>query len=89
MPKRQEIGKRHSDLTQTQSSLGCYGVDIPNGNDLRTSSEGLWNLLSEDYKWKSQPALMVWNANNKIVELEETKHKPAEIKALNKKGIHI
>lgn len=89
MPKRQEVGKRHSDLTQTQSSLGCYGVDILNGNDIRTSSEGLWNLLSEDYKWKSQPALMVWNANNKIVELEETKHTPAEIKTLNKKGIHI
>lgn len=89
MSKRQEPGRRHSELIQTQSSLGVYGVDIPKGQDLPTQSEGLWNMLCEDYGKKSDPALMVWNANNKIVELEETKHKASEVKSLNKRGIHI
>ena len=89
MSKKLDAGVRHSDLTQTTSSLTVFGVDIKNCPDIREANEGVWNMLSDQYKTPTSPALMVWNANNKIVELEETKHSVKERNRLNKNGIHI
>jgi len=80
--------KEQFDVIVNNSSLLVMNMEIPHTQDL-AATPGMIESVGPKYKKAGAPGCMVWCANNQISELLCTMHSKAEIKDLNKRGIHI